>query len=132
MTMFYLFLKAFGEPTIRFVVEGKQYGFVSGNNKWNRRTKGPREWCDVVREAAQKAGFPKPEHIVTSKTSPIYVVTESFFESNNHPDPENVHKLIKDALFYKAKNGDKFTGGAYEAPTYDEESPRTEVSIWIL
>ncbi len=67
-------------------------------------------------------------------THPILVETQAYFEHGTHPDPENVHKGIKDALFYGLKGkggGDKYTGGSYDPPLYDKENPRVIVTLWL-
>lgn len=69
-----------------------------------------------------------------SKEKPIIVETVAYFENGTHPDPENVHKGVKDALFYGLRGkggGDKYTGGHYEPPLYDKENPRVVVTVCI-
>ena len=61
---------------------------------------------------------------------PLFFYTVSWFPTKVHADPENVHKLCKDALFKGAKRGDKNTGGLYLPPHYDKENPRVDVYIY--
>jgi len=65
---------------------------------------------------------------------PWRVTTISFFRNKQHPDPENVHKGIIDALMYgfkqrKVRANDKHIGGEYVHPKYDAANPRVEVRI---
>ena len=59
------------------------------------------------------------------------VFTRCYFSKGTHADPENVHKGIKDALFYQKGGGtaDKYTGGGYLPPMYDKDNPRVEVIV---
>lgn len=80
-----------------------------------------------VRECATaQTGVPMP--LESSKDNPWFVFTIAFFHNGHHADPENIHKGIKDALFYKAKCGDKYTGGAYLPPLYVPNSPCVHVT----
>lgn len=65
-----------------------------------------------------------------TKLAPLLIGTVAYFVNGIHPDPENVHKLTKDALFWKVRGGDKWTGGVYVPPRYSREQPRTEVFVW--
>lgn len=74
--------------------------------------------------------------LVASREKPVIVETECFFVNGIHPDPENVHKGVKDALFWVKSGmgkgaGDKYTGGHYEPPQYDKLNPRTIVTVCI-
>lgn len=61
---------------------------------------------------------------------PIKITTHAYFVNGVHPDPENVHKGVKDALFYGGGGcGDKYTGGSYSPPLYDPENPRVTVIV---
>jgi hypothetical protein len=68
--------------------------------------------------------------LTAGKLTPLYIGTIAYFVNGIHPDPENVHKLVKDALFWKVVGGDKWTGGVYLPPRYSRIDPRTEVFVW--
>jgi hypothetical protein len=134
----------YGEPTLRFVVMGRPHGFVaSGHRHWSRRTGKAWTYAKKVR-ATLKAHIegegneiqePVSEdgvHLMANKEAPLRVGTVAHFVNGTHPDPENVHKLVKDALFHKAPGGDKYTAGLYAEPRYDKELPRVEVLVWEL
>ena len=132
--------------SISFVVPGKCKGYTTTNRN------GPKskailaywEYCKAVRLCAAAAGV-RPVPLVSTREAPIMIFTRAYFASGVHADPENIHKGIKDALFYSKKiklpkgvkwtgdkpNGtaDKYTGGAYLPPLYDKQNPRVEVLI---
>ncbi len=54
----------------------------------------------------------------------VYLDVMIWFGSHRHPDPENVRKLIQDAIF----DQDKMVAGAVDFD-YDPENPRVEISI---
>ncbi len=134
-----------GPPGLAFVVLGTPRGYVAaGSHHWTKRSSHAWTWCVQVRcsllEQLTKAP-PKDVRVVldeerpgaklmASKTEALHIGTVAYFVTGNHPDPENIHKLAKDALFYKVKGGDKWTGGIYTTPRYDPECPRTEVFVW--
>jgi len=68
---------------------------------------------------------------VATRDKAIMVFTRCYFASGVHADPENVHKGVKDALFYQKGGGtaDKYTGGGYLPPMYDKKNPRVEVIV---
>lgn len=73
------------------------------------------------------------EHLSASAEAPLFFWSEAWFGSGRHCDPENTHKLCKDALFYLCPGPkDKHTGGAFAGPLYDLTNPRTEVRVWRL
>lgn len=136
-----------GPPALSFVVPGDPVGYVAaGGHHWHRRTSKAWRWASAVRMAllGQLAQTPNPdEHVaivgnpdqpgaklMATKLTPLHIGTVAYFQNGKHPDPENVHKLVKDALFHKVKGGDKWTGGIYLPPLYDPEVPRTEVFVW--
>lgn len=65
---------------------------------------------------------------------PVWIHTCAWFRNGVHADPSNVQKGLVDALFYAARSArgsaDKHTGGSFESPRYDADSPRVEVSIF--
>ena len=87
----------------------------------------------MVRLFARGGGW--REDLKATREEPLLVHTRAYFDSNRHPDPENVHKVIVDALMYNAtgerrsSTRDKFTGGGIVPPRYDEKNPRVEVVI---
>ena len=86
-----------------------------------------REWKREVQAMVRlETGLRLP--LSASAEEPAYIQTAAFFRSGVHPDPENVHKGVKDALFYHAKGGDKWTAGRYEWPI---RSFRPGVNLWI-
>lgn len=97
--------------------------------RWNKRKRKYIEYKQLVQSLCP---FELP--LRASVEFPILVETQAFFEHGTHPDPENVHKGIKDALFYGLAGkggGDKYTGGSYDPPLYDRENPRVVVTLWL-
>ena len=114
-------------PSSSFVVEGPPVGFIAaGSNKWSKRTSKVWLYADKVRKAYTG------EPLLATKEQPFFFFTRCFFRNGTHPDPENVHKLVKDALFHKVRLGDKYTGGAYLPPLYDKENPRVEIFVFAV
>lgn len=113
---------------IRFSVPGTPQRFIAAWHKssWSTR----RMYADkakLVRECAAVVGA---SGLVATEELPLYVHTRAFFRNRRHADPENIHKFIVDALMYgKSQARDKFTGGAFTPPRYDEDDPRVEVVI---
>lgn len=142
-----------GPPLFEFKVLGDPRGFLVSRG-FNKASRKAWAWAKTVRRAAlpsfskawqelcsveylyKKNGDLKEERIsfpflATSREGARYFVqTVAFFRNGTHADPENVHKLLKDSLFYKVKRGDKYTGGIYADPIYDKENPRVEVWVW--
>lgn len=135
---------------IEFTVFGPPVGYYAQGR--SRPKKGSKTWLRMikyhdyqrtVRQVAAMAGIKLP--VKATSDHPLKFTTISYFSSKVHPDPENVHKGIKDALFWEPKddmskfvrkmNGetkgtaDKYTAGYYDAPLYDKENPRVEVII---
>lgn len=98
-----------------------------------QNTKVKRRYVDykqLVQAVADLSGLALP--LQASREKPVRITTRAFFKNGVHPDPENVHKGVKDALFYKAGGvGDKYTGGSYDPPLYDAERPRVEITIEV-
>lgn len=113
----------------RFTVPGHPVGYYAQGKRpnWTRMLQ-YRAYAKTVREAAAKAGVKLP--LEASKTSPLYIEVWPYFKTGVHSDPGNVQKGCVDSLFYGAKGGDKWTGGAYPPPRYDEANPRLEVLVW--
>jgi hypothetical protein len=111
-------------PPMAFIANWRATPFV--------KRKAYSEWCKMVREVAAYAGGLKLP-LAATKTEPAVIVTRSWFRDGRHPDPENVRKAIADALMYQGRTGkglrDKFCGGAFGAPLYDEADPRVEVMV---
>lgn len=122
--------------TFQLEIPGPPVGYTIQLGRF-ANTKRKRQYVEFktrVQELAAAAGIPVP--LEASKDEPILIITKAFFFNGIHPDPENVHKGVKDALFWKPRGtnkgaGDKYTGGSYSSPLYDKENPRTLVSIFI-
>jgi len=121
----------------RFTVEGDPRGYTTTNRpKKGQRMKLSaairRYWayCESVRLRAKEAGLRKLP-LVATKEQPLMVFTRSYFSNGVHADPENVHKGVKDAIFYQKGGGtaDKYTGGGYLPPMYDKKNPRVEIVV---
>lgn len=122
---------------VEFVLFDDPVGYTPNfkGRRWTKRAKKYIEYKEyvqgVVREIEQKFGV---EIAVGQFNRPVYIRTAAFFRNGIHPDPENVHKGIKDALWWKPKGdrglGDKYTGGTYEPPMYDDDNPRVHVEVW--
>ncbi len=54
----------------------------------------------------------------------VRLITRIYFSSHRHPDAENVHKAISDAIF----DNDKMVSGSFDF-FYDSENPRVEIEI---
>lgn len=110
-----------------FTVSGPPVGFIAQWDKrgWTTRSR-YRDFAEAVRLQAAIAGL---RSVVATRDRPLVVHTRAFFANGTHPDPENVHKAVVDALFYGAKGRDKYTGGAYSPPRYDRSVPRVEVVV---
>lgn len=104
------------------------------------RAKKYRDWQAFLRiqylknrqEIGAKMGWnfaPPPLPLTATIALPIWIETAAYFQNKRHPDPENVHKAVVDALFYKSDTGDKYTGGKFEIPQYDPDHPRVEIRI---
>ena len=114
---------------IAFTVPGNPVPFLSGaaHQKWKRREVYA-EYCKAVRMIALFAGV--GHKLTITEDAPLYFHTRAFFRNRNHGDPENIHKAVVDAICYKAKGKrDKYTGGAFLPPRYDEKDPRVEIVI---
>ena len=117
---------------IVFIVPGHPVPFIAQWNKTSReRRKAFADYCHDVRTAAMVGGV---RDLVATKENPLHIHTRCVFNRNTHPDPENVHKVIVDALMYdptgkrKSSARDKYTGGAFTPPQYGER-PFVEVII---
>lgn len=92
------------------------------------------EWKKHVQatllEICTKYGVQIPQ---PTREKPVLVKTRAYFRNGIHPDPENVHKGIKDSIWWAPKGerttGDKYTGGVYMWPLYDADNPRVEIEI---
>lgn len=116
--------------TFEFTIRGKPVPFIA---HWNKappvRKRRYIEFCRDVQTHAMAAGF---RFALPTKDSPLYVHTRAWFEDGRHADPENIHKAIVDALFYRRGKGskaDKYTGGFFDSPRYDRYNPRVDVVI---
>ena len=136
--------------SIRFTIPGKCRGYTTTNRNGPKKSKAILAYwayCKVVRLCASAAGI-RPVPLVSTVDAPVMVFTRAYFADGVHADPENVHKGIKDALFYTKKiklpkgvqwignrpNGtaDKYTGGFYLPPEYDKKNPRVDVIVRLF
>lgn len=127
-----------------FTVYGIPVGYVEYSKGARVSAQVARYWAylKLVREIAIEEGLTIP--LIATEEAPLYIYTEAYFPNRRHSDPENVHKGLKDALFYRKKLpsffpkpktkfwADKYTCGTYELPLYDKESPRAIVEIFTV
>ena len=113
-----------------FVIPGNPCGFIAYAKAKNPKNFKVWNYAKFVRQAAADAGIQVP--LLADKDMPLHITTRAYFRDGRHCDPENVHKLVKDALFYKSPGGDKYTAGCYPSPLYDRENPRVEVEICLV
>jgi hypothetical protein len=84
---------------IRFYVPGAPVGFKAGPRNQATNSK-IASYAEKVRLYAKQAGLKLP--LESTKMNAIRVATGVAFQNGSrHPDAENVHKLIKDILFYQ-------------------------------
>lgn len=114
----------------RFQIPGIARGYTT-HNRGGKPSKQIIAYWQYMEDARKAARFiaKMPLPLESPKAEPLMIFTRCYFRDGRHPDPENVHKGIKDALFYKAKDGDKHTGGHYLPPLYDKQNPRVDVFI---
>lgn len=117
----------------KFTIFGPPVGYYSHGARPNySRLRKYVDYKELVQFLARIQEVVLP--LVATKDRPLDIRTAAYFKNGVHPDPENVHKGIVDALFYsqdrKVKgSGDKHTGGRFFSPKYDKNNPRVEV--WI-
>lgn len=121
----------------KFIVPGNPVGYVTTTkkSKWNKRYKYYADYKKIVQFYARSVGIKLP--LVATKDRQLTIRTIAYFKNGRHPDPENVNKGIRDALFYdehhvrgnkSAKGDDKHTGGSFTPPKYSK-NPRVIVII---
>ena len=124
-----------GEPEYMLELEGAPQGFTvtRKTGKKSKQALRAHSWAKLVRVALEhEYGV---NHLVATPENPIYIHTQAWYPSKVHCDPENTHKLAKDAIFYlapKGSRGDKYTAGSYEGPMYDSVNPRMIMHMWRL
>lgn len=123
----------------RFVVPGIPVGYKTTTYNAKYVNKDYRKYVEYKKQVqlfARAAGLELP--LLATKDYPMKVRTVAFFKNGNHPDPENVNKGVRDALFYdeekkgrsgSGKGDDKHTGGSFEPPLYDKENPHVVVIV---
>lgn len=121
----------------RFIVYGDPVGYKTTTNraKWSKSYEKYIDYKKEVQSTAESVGIKLP--LVATKKRPLMINTISYFRDGRHPDPENVNKGVRDALFYKEKSffnksrkgDDKYTGGSFVPPRYDKENPRVVVIV---
>lgn len=116
-----------------FVIYGPPVGYTTNNGRFYNTAR-KKKYLDYKKHVQETCPFKLP--FEATKQNPVIITTRAYFVNGTHPDPENVHKGMKDAIFYVAKgtkgSGDKYTGGHYSSPLYDAENPRVEVTVEIL
>jgi hypothetical protein len=129
-------MASLGKPFWGFRHLGDPRGFTVARQRRGARKSDQlsMNWAKLFRqEFADDFGV---DHLIATKVEPLFIYTEAYFRGGVHCDPENVHKLAKDSLFYNTPAGkgaaDKYTGGCYAGPLYDKENPRTDMFIWKL
>lgn len=133
----------------KFTVPGPAVGYKTTTAKSKLYNKGYKKYADykkLVQLYAKASGIRLP--LVATRDRPLMIRTVAYFSDGRHPDPENVNKGVRDALFYEEdavvrkskkgvkityrKNGkgnDKYTGGSFPPPLYDSKNPRVVVTI---
>lgn len=118
---------------VRFTVPGSPVGYYAEGRKpnWTRKA-AYIAYKRMVQFCAVEAGLELP--LKATPERPLIIDVVPYFSSGVHCDPENVRKGVSDALFYagsgQAKgNGDKYTGGSFPPPRYDQARPRVEVTV---
>jgi hypothetical protein len=125
-------IAAMGEPLYHLVLEGEPRGFTTSRTH-NPASKRAWVWAKQLRSLLEHETDRR--YLEATKEHPLFFFTEAWYGSGVHCDPENTHKLVKDALFYEAPKGsakDKFTSGIYSGPLQDKLRPRVEVKVWRL
>jgi hypothetical protein len=118
---------------VEFFIDGDPVGYTIAMARRDPRVKRYHAYCERVRMVAMQGGVTLP--IEATESTPVYVYTQAVFARRRFPDPENVHKGIKDALFYqrrlaiRGRGDDRWTGGQYEAPAF-AETP-ADVGVWV-
>jgi hypothetical protein len=118
---------------VEFFVDGEPVGYTIAFQRNAPRVKRYHQFCELVRFSALQAGLVLP--IEATEAEPVYLYTQAVYGRRRFPDPENVHKGIKDALFYqrrlaiRGRGDDRWTGGQYEAPAF-AETP-ADVGTWV-
>jgi hypothetical protein len=118
---------------VEFFIEGEPVGYTIALQRHAPRVKRYHAYCELVRVAALQAGVALP--VEATEAQPVYLYTQAVYRCRRFPDPENVHKGIKDALFYRRRRAgrghgdDRWTGGQYEAPAF-AETP-ADVGTWV-
>lgn len=116
---------------VNFVVIGPPVGAVrmTRMGRFSARAKASHEYMRIVQLEARAAGLRCP--LTATEERPVLIHTRCFFKDRRHPDPENVIKLVSDALFYGNSAGDKYVGGSYAPPAYDKRRPRVHITVEI-
>lgn len=116
-------------PHFSLVVPGRPQGFQSKATKWNKQSAKAFNWAKKVRGVLRASTGRECLPVVPGAC--WHIISMAWFPDRRHCDPENVHKLAKDALFYKSGGGkDKVTSGWYGPPELDKEAPRVSLMGW--
>lgn len=121
---------AMGRPARQFKVDGEPQGF-SVARKVNARVLAIKAWKAKIIHVVEHR-YPSRAPIATIER-PVYVHVEPYFSDRRHCDPENVRKLLVDALYQDSGPGsgqDKYVFGSHSGPMYSLMEPCTRVWVW--
>lgn len=119
------------QPHFELVIEGNPVGFTATarRNSWNKRALAATSWKKLIQAELER--LYGADALPCRTGSAWHVVSHAYFCRLNHCDPENAHKLAKDALFYRSGGPqDKVTSGSYAPPLRDRERPRLVLQGW--
>ena len=122
-----------GQGVVEFFVPGDPVGYTIALNRRDDRVRRYHGFCERVRFEARQAGVALP--LEATEDRPAYIYTQTVYKGRRFPDPENVHKGVKDALFYcklgrgRGRGDDRWTGGQYEAPAFADGVD--DVGTWV-
>src|SRR5690606_30196252 len=115
------------------------YKTTTTKSKWNPDYQEYVDYQRIVQLYAKANGLKLP--LVATKDKQLIIKTVAYFKNGTHPDPENINKGVRDALFYDesklnkrgrkstGKGNDKHTGGSFPPPKYDKSNPRVVVTV---
>ena len=121
---------AIGNPLRHFVIDGEPQGY-SVARKRTARTMAISAWKRKIVALIEHKY--RSNVLVATVEDPVLIHVAPFFSTRRHCDPENVRKLLVDAIYQHAGAGtgqDKYVFGSHAGPQYDIFHPRTEVWVW--
>ena len=115
--------------TIHFTVEGQPRGYVTRTyrGRFSPGAAAAHDYMNTVKLIAQAAGVPIP--VPATFENPAILDVDAYYQNLRGPDPENVKKLIQDALFPSKQGGDRYVAGSHGTYLVDPENPRVEVTV---